>query len=284
MAMTKDEFEAVLRVTPMGEKRRRRFVVDLALTEMVRYNCVDIGPDVHTWVLTGGLAIRHCYGGTRLSADVDLTTDPSVEVVSAGASEPRKPPGFEVDEAAGGSDGPEADGPSRKYSYHFSRPYGSGHIRVDLNVNRPIDDPPAQKRPFTSIFIPRMLQSFEVQVASLEDILVDKLAGLLRFRSPGQVPRARDLYDLNFIFERHGDLDVDKLRSLILKDRHLVHVVDLTTRHLRTEVPRLLQEDACLQRYRAQWDFLGDLIDHDDLPDFDAELARLIARLADLGL
>lgn len=275
--VTQAQFDAAIRKLPNGERRRRRLVTDLAMSEFVRYNCVEVTEvKMTSWVLTGGFALRHCYGASRLSLDVDLTTDPDMRIYGAGSEDLRRPVGFDVDLA-----GTRLAEKSQKVRYLFKRLYGAGSFTVDLNVDRPLDNPPALRRPFKSLLLP----SFDVLVASLEDLVADKVAGFLRFRHRGEVPRSRDMYDQNFVFDSEQEFGVEVVRELLCADPHVGSLFDPTGAKRASDVIAGLLDAEALDRYRRDWaQSLADLIEEEEVPEFDAEYVRYLGHLRRLAL
>jgi hypothetical protein len=255
--LTESEFQRRLELQRNGVLRSTWHVADYALTRLTQYNCCVIeGLDSPPWVLIGGFAIRHCYGGTRFSRDADLSFDSEMYVRGPVAIDPRMPNGFEIDEP----------GSTRNKSVNhlrvvYRRPWGKGAVWLHVNHRRPIKRPPAEVLEFRSAFVDG---SFKVAIASINEIIADKLDGLVSSREDER-PRAKDMWDLIHLFDLEVGIDPGAVRTLLPKRKG-------------GTIRRVL-EVLKLPAYRTAWEEnVAELVDSPI--DYDDACVRLLSHLA----
>lgn len=256
--LTNAEFQRRLQRLKNGVLRTSWHQADYALTRLAQYNCcvVDGGP-TPKWVLIGGFAIRHCYGGTRFSRDVDLSFDSEMYVNGPPNDDPILPAGFRVDEAGSQR---QPSGPVSHLLLRYVRPWGRGSVWLHINHGRPIKRPPAEIRDFSSPFVDA---TFKVAIASIHEIIADKIDGLVASMNDDQ-PRAKDMWDLNHLFDL--DVSFDRITVISLLPRRPGGTI--------SKIPVVLK----LESYKQAWDQnLRDLVD--DLEPFDRARERLLSHL-----
>jgi predicted nucleotidyltransferase component of viral defense system len=251
--LSRDAYERQLRRLAVRLAQRSWYRADYALTLLAIANCRVVAGQMPPWVLIGGFAIRHCYGASRFSRDADLTFDGELYVEGPANVEPAVPTGFSIIEHQSGD---EVD----HLKIRYARPWGIGSVWLHMNHSRPIKRPPAQVRTFAS---PLLAETFEVAIAPLEEILADKINGLVGSRDQAQ-PRAKDMWDLNHLFDLAETFEAATVREL-LKVR-------------LPQVKHVLTHTEVSKAYRRAWEVaLEPLVEK--LMPYDEAVEKLLAHL-----
>ena len=157
-------------------------------------------------VLKGGFAIRHIYHSNRLSADVDVAPTHLLGRGQAGLALPSDFVLKSVDLARSEK--------AERWNMTFESVVGASEQRVwaDVNFGRPVRLPPPEHKPFVSLFLP----TFEVWVATIEEILAEKAQGLISYRY-GDQDRIKDAFDLWFLMSngRAQGLNRERLQVVL---------------------------------------------------------------------
>ena len=184
-----------------------RYEADYALTRLVHLNCAAIDEFDETptkLVLKGGFAVRHIYAGPRFSRDADvLPADPDLDFL--GPDDLLIPAGMERGQTTVGD---AIQSWKVKIRYAMISRRATGTISCDVNdLQRLLRQRPPQRALFES----RLVDPFPVWAATVEEIVGEKLAALMRRRAD----RIRDAFDIHHVLAQ-PDVAIDRAAALLL--------------------------------------------------------------------
>jgi len=221
-----------------------RYEADFALTRLVHLNCAAIDEFDETptkLVLKGGFAVRHIYAGPRFSRDADvLPADPDLDFL--GPDDLLIPAGMERGQTTVG-DAIQSWKVRIRYAMISRR--ATGTISCDVNdLQRLLRQRPPQRAMFES----RLVDPFPVWAATVEEIVGEKLAALIRRRAD----RIRDAFDIHHVLAQ-PDVAIDRAAALLLyADSAKRQGVNVAIAMVPAAVRAMVTDPSVLEAWSAQ--------------------------------
>jgi predicted nucleotidyltransferase component of viral defense system len=221
-----------------------RYEADFALTRLVHLNCAAIDEFDETptkLVLKGGFAVRHIYAGPRFSRDADvLPADPDLDFL--GPDDLLIPAGMERGQTTVG-DAIQSWKVRIRYAMISRR--ATGTISCDVNdLQRLLRQRPPQRAMFES----RLVDPFPVWAATVEEIVGEKLAALMRRRAD----RIRDAFDIHHVLAQ-PDVAIDRAAALLLyADSAKRQGVNVAIAMVPAAVRAMVTDPSVLEAWSAQ--------------------------------
>jgi len=212
-------------------------------------------------VFKGGTALRLCRGGQRFSQDMDFALEPGAKINVEKLGSPvekaiRRATGLDIEftdpkRKANGTVGLWATSelPSRLRNHPKQR------VKLDINTNEHnvlMGEPCPIKTPCLNGLA--LFPTPVVPCSPLQETLTDKLIAFPQSLARQQYnPRFRDLWDINWIIERHGvSIDGEMLRRKSALSRERDALPDLVKETI-ARLPGMVSLQGEDERLRGSW-------------------------------